>query len=291
MTAGGRGYLWQVTVTLLAVAIIAGGVFWLSQSSLLAVESIEVSGNQSLSDEQVMEVIGPYLYGQSLLKYSFDDAGDALREIPLVEHVDIKRDFPNTVRVDIREYHPVASYAGEEGTYFFLAGDGRVLATAAEPDPALPVLETGEACTAAVGDNMGCEDVRTGLLFITSVPVSLNQEFNMVEVSGGMIEASSPNGIQVRFGTMDEFAYKFEVLRQLIARSVAAGEQVIIDVSVPDRPVLRAKGQLQTEDDDGAEAAGDEEAVLEDGEGMPEDTGEPLVEEDYQDGTGEAWVE
>lgn len=289
MSDGSRGYFWPLMFALLAVAIIAGGVFWLSQSSLLAVESIEVVGNQSLSEEEVMEIVGPRLYGQSLLRYSFDDVGDALRELPVVEHVEIERDFPHTVRVDIREYRPAASYAVEGGPFMTLSGEGRVLATAEGPDAALPRLMTGETCRAEVGQELECDDAIAGLKFITSVPLNLNQEFVEVEVRSGIIDASTSSGIVVHFGTMDESAYKFEVLRQLIARSIAAGEQVVIDVSVPDRPVLRAIGQpSQQEQVPGDESGG---AAADAAAAGQEEVEEPLVDEGYLLETEEAWVE
>lgn len=235
-----RSYLWPLTLTLLVAALAGGLVFWLSQSSLLAIENIEISGNHVLSDEQVQEIIGPRLQGQSLLKLSYDDATFELRELPFVKAVEIRRDFPHTLHVEVFEYRPVTCYTAD-GRSFFLSDDARVLSIIEQPDTSLPVLSTAEPCAAELGGHMDCADVRTGIDFLISVPVNLNQEFTRVMVSNGVIDAATLTGVEVHFGTLDNHAYKFDVLRQLIARTIAAGEQVIIDLSVPDRPVTRNK--------------------------------------------------
>lgn len=239
-SAAGRSYFWPLTFLMLALALAGGIIFWLSQSTLLTVENIEISGNHVLSDEQVQEIIGPRLQGQTLLKLSYDDATLALREMPFVKVVEIKRDFPHTLHVEIFEYRPVACYTGAVSSYF-LSDDGRVLSIIDEPDTSLPVLTTAEPCSAELGGRMDCDDVRTGIDFLISVPVNLNQEFTRVMVNNGIIDAATLSGVEIHFGTLDDHAYKFDVLRQLIARTVAAGERVIIDLSVPDRPVTRSK--------------------------------------------------
>lgn len=266
-SAARRSYFWPLTLLLLAMALAGGIIFWLSQSTLLAVENIEISGNHVLSDEQVQELIGPELRGQSLLKLSYDDATFALRDLPFVKAVEIKRDFPHTLHVEIFEYRPVACYTGADSSYF-LSDDGRVLSIIEQPDTSLPVLTTAEPCSAELGGHMDCADVQTGIDFLISVPVNLNQEFTRVMVSNGVIDAATLTGVEVHFGTLDDHAYKFDVLRQLIARTIAAGEQVIIDLSVPDRPVTRSKNApapATPPDEAAAEDAGEEAVTAPDG--------------------------
>lgn len=273
--ANGRNLFWPVTTLVLAVALLIGGFFWVSQSTLLAVEQIDISGNHSLSEEELMTVLEPRLKGRSLLQLSYNDTVEALKELPVVKDVEISRDFPHTLRVEIFEYRPVACYAGAGGDYF-LSDDGRVLTMTPDSDTKLPVLRTQEACAAEVGGRIECQDVMTGIDFLISVPVNLHQEFTNVSVLDGIIDASTLSGLEVHFGTMEEYAYKFEVLRQLIARSIAAGEQVIIDVSVPDRPVTRDKNTpgLDTPADTDADAP----AADSNGEVVPEEAYEPAAD-------------
>jgi hypothetical protein len=105
-----------------------------------------------------------------------------------------------------------------------------------------------------------------------------------------VIDASTLSGIEVHFGTMEEYAYKFEVLLQLVARAMATGEQVVIDVSVPDRPVIRSKDQpvvlAPEEEGDIFEAEIDEEL-----ETPLDEVEEIIFEEGYQQAVEEEWIE
>lgn len=231
--------LWQVLPVFLVMATAAGGLFWLSQSSLLAIEHIEVEGNRVIPTEEILDRTAPLLRGQSLLKPSFADAKNLLTGLPFAESVDIDRDFPRTVRIRIREHRPFVNLRSVDNRVFVLSSEGKVLMGADSPLADLPILSTKEACAAELGQTPGCPDVITGVGFLANIPVSFNQEFSEVMVSAEDISARTRAGVTVRFGSLDDYALKFEVLRQLLARTEGAGAKVIIDVSVPERPVTK----------------------------------------------------
>ena len=79
----------------------------------------------------------------------------------------------------------------------------------------------------------------TGVGLWVHTPVSFKYEFAAITVEHGDIRLSTTTGVGVHFGSLDNYGFKFEVLRQLLARSSAADVQVSIDVSVPERPVTR----------------------------------------------------
>lgn len=228
--------LWWVAFGLTIIGIAAGGVFWLSQSSLLTVENIEVEGNRVTQTETVLEISTPLLKGESLLLPSFGDIEAALLELPFVEEVELDRDFPDTVCIRIREYHAFVNLVNDSGA-LLLSSEGRVLQSLEAPAQNYPVLTTGEPCELEVGTQSECADVNTGVQFLADIPVNFNGGFVEVSVDGGDINARTSSGVDVHFGTIDDYGIKFEVLRQLLARSAAEGVRVKIDVSVPERPV------------------------------------------------------
>lgn len=222
----------------MVAALAAGGFFWLSQSSLLAVEEIEVTGNRTVSTEEILDRAGPWLRGQSLLKPSFGDAGNSLGEIPLIERADIERDFPHTIRIRIREHRPFVSLKAAENRVFILSVDGKALMGVDKPTTDLPVLSTKDACAAEPGFTPECPDVSAGISFLANIPVSFNQGFSETMVSAGDVTAKTRSGATVHFGSLDDYELKFEVLRQLLARTGGRGG-AFIDVSVPERPVTK----------------------------------------------------
>lgn len=231
--------LWRVAVVALPLAIVAGALFWVSQSSLLTIEDIEVEGNRAIPSETVMETAGPLLRGQSLLKPSFDDVRRALSANPYTQSVEIERDFPHAVRIRIREYRPFVNLGAADNRLFIMSAEGRTLAPLAAASPDYPVLSTKDPCAAEVGVTADCQDVNSGLWFLANIPVNFNLEFATVMVADGDINARTKTGILIHFGSLDEYGLKFEVMRQMMARAGAAGAIISLDVSVPQRPVTK----------------------------------------------------
>lgn len=231
-------WLWRVSVVVLIAGIGAGAFFWLSQSSLLAVEDIQVDGNLIIPSDKILEKAEPVLHGRSLLSFSFDDVGRILSQFPFTDSVEVERVFPHTIRLHIRERRPLVWLkTGEQ--YLLVSTEGKVLEQQPAPNPSYPLLTTKDACTADLGQQLECSDVRDGVQFLANIPVNFNQEVTDVSVADDDINAKTRSNAAIHFGTLDNYNLKFEVLRQLIARATASGETVSIDVSVPDRPVTR----------------------------------------------------
>lgn len=231
--------LWRAALLVLFLGIAAGSFFWLSQSGAFAIKEIDLEGNRVTGSEEIMDRAAPLLRGQSLLKPSFSDVESVVASLPYIEGVEVERDFPDRVRILVREHRPFLCLNAAAGKVLLLSADGKALAALERADPAYPALTTREPCEVDVGGKAACPDVLTGISFLANIPVSFNQEFAAVTVAGGDISARTRTNVNVRFGTLEEYGMKFEVLRQLIARSAGAGAQLTIDISVPDRPVTK----------------------------------------------------
>lgn len=231
-------YFWHVLTVLLVLALAGVTFFWLSQSSLLAIETIEIEGNRAISNEEILDRAGPFLDGESLLNLSFDDAERSLVTLPFVDGVEIKRDFPHTVHLRIREFRPFVNLMSGNGI-LIVAAEGRALTEAPSAAPQFTTLSTKEPCPVKIGEDVDCQDVHAGLWFLTNIPMSFDQEFAEVNVADGDINARTRRGINVHFGNLDEYYLKLEVLRRLLARAGTSGTDVFFDVSVPQRPVTR----------------------------------------------------
>ncbi len=239
--SSGSHWPWRLSVLLLLLAVCVAAFFWLSQSSLLAVEHIEVDGNSAAPTDQILSRAAPLLDGRSLLSLSFDGVDKVLKQNPFIAGVEIDRDFPHTIHLHIRERQPVAWLKSPNG-YLLLSSDGYFLAAAPAPGQDLPLLTVKDACNGAAGDRASCADVSTGINFLADIPENFDQEFTNVSVNSGDIDTRTKTNVNVHFGSLDSYSLKFEVLKQLIARAAAAGQAVSVDVSVPQRPVTKAGG-------------------------------------------------
>lgn len=231
--------LWLVLLGLLSAGIVGGTFFWLSQSEVLAIDDIVVDGNRVVTTAEIMDKAGPILRGKSLLAISFDNASRSLSEFPYVESIELNRDFPHTMNIHVREYRPFVNLAGEEGKFFMLTSNGRVLAALPAPDPKFPLLTTKEPCPAQTSGQVDCSDALAGFEFMNSIPSNFNQDIAEVGVVDGDVTMRTRSGVNVHFGALTDYGLKFEVLRQLLARTVSTGTTLTIDVSVVDRPVTK----------------------------------------------------
>lgn len=232
-------FVWKISLGLLAVAIAGAAFFVLSQSSVLAINDIVIDGNHVVTNEQIMQAAGPLLRGQSILRPPFDAVNSELTAQPYIEGVDFERDFPNTIIIHVREYRPLVMLRADGGKNFVLAPDGKVLAEQAAGGPALPVMATAKPCAAEIGKIADCEEAQTGTEFLANIPVSFNYQFAELSIADGDIRAKTSTGVNIHFGSLDEYGLKFEVMRQLLARASVAGVPMTIDVSVPARPVTK----------------------------------------------------
>lgn len=236
---GFSGWLWKAALVLLTAAVAVSGFFWLSQSGVFAIEEIIIEGNQTVATEEIMEKAGPLLNGRSLLDYSFSDAAGAAGSFTYIESVDFSRDFPHTIRMQVREHRPFVYLKAVDGKLFLLTDSAMVLEGVESPAAGWPLLITAEPCAVELARRADCADVLAGVEFLASVPVSFNERIVEVTVDDGAISFRTASGATVRFGSPGDADLKFEVARQLIARTVQGGAPVSIDVSVPDRPVTR----------------------------------------------------
>ncbi len=250
------------------IGIGAGAAFLLSQSQVMAVDEIVIDGNHIVASDAILEKAGPLLRGQSIVRPPFDSVTSELAGFSYIEGVDFERDYPNTIVIHIRERRPFVCLQTPAGKSYVIASDGMVLteldgSAAGGAAGGLTLLNTREPCDLQAGTYAGCDDVMTGIRFLANIPVSFNYEFAEITVDKGDIRARTKTGVGVHFGSLDDYGLKFEVLRQLLARSTTSGVQVTIDVTVPERPVTKEDAPPPPAATTTAETAVEEEAPAE----------------------------
>jgi cell division protein FtsQ len=113
---------------LLALLAIAGALV-LSRVAF-RVESIAITGNERVSDAEILAATGLSV-GDPLLWIGSGDLARALA-LPWIAQIDATRSLSGELRITIREREPAATVIGEAGRYVVAAG-GATLPGAAEP--------------------------------------------------------------------------------------------------------------------------------------------------------------
>lgn len=220
-----------IVVGLIAAALCGGYLFWLRDSSLVAVEEVTVSG--AGGSKGLESALVAAAREQTTLHVDAAALEEAVAFDPAVRGVSAETDFPHgmAITVDLRE--PVAYLRSER---LVLAADGVVLAEANDAPEQLPVLDLG-------GDDL----VRSGRAegnalslakAMGAAPQPLLAEVDSIEIDRehGVV-AELTGGVELRFGTKANADLKWKSAAAVIA-DAKLDTAAYIDLSVPERPVV-----------------------------------------------------
>lgn len=232
--SGRRRLRWVVVVgVLLAVVLGAAGAL---VSPALDVDRVQVDGVYRTSPEQVREAAGIDV-GAPLA--SIDEAGAAagVAALPWVADADVRRRWPGTVVVEVRERVPVAVAATASVGTAVVDGAGWVVEVrgeAAEPTGLLSL--EGVVAPEEVGRRLGTE-ADAVLAAAAAVPEGLADRLEQLRVGDGGPEAVLAGGAVARLPQGDALDEGYVALASVLAAADPACVATV-DVRVPDAPVL-----------------------------------------------------
>lgn len=110
---------WSLAVALVALPVVAVLNGWIA-GDRWPMRKLAVTGEFRQVDEQaVREAVLP-LVGNGFFAVDLDEVRDAVAQLPWVEHVDVRKRWPDRLEVSLSEHMPVARWAGDR----MLAEDG-----------------------------------------------------------------------------------------------------------------------------------------------------------------------
>jgi cell division septal protein FtsQ len=132
----GRRLLALVALIGLGVVLMLGWR-WLTAPERFPLQEVRVEGRpQKVGEAELSEALGPYL-NKGMLGLDLSGIRQAVEALPWVERAGVRRRWPNTLEIDIREHEPVARW----GEAALLSARGEVFAPAPASFPAdLPQL-------------------------------------------------------------------------------------------------------------------------------------------------------
>lgn len=216
LPGGRRG--WAVATAVVALLALLG---WLAVgTSLWGVRQVRVDGVEALTDEEVRQAAG-IVPETPLLRVRPDQVAERVRALPPVATVEVRRDWPDTVVIEVVEREPVAAVpAGDQ--HLLVDAEGVVVRAVAEPPVELPLV---------VLDRPGPEDpaTRAALTVLTALTPQLRADLETLTATDlDRITLSLYSGWTVVWGGPADSLDKARVATALLDR-----EGEIIDVSAP----------------------------------------------------------
>ena len=221
-----RWLAWRPVVASVLALLLTGGVVWLLFfSTVLAVAGVEVEGTSYLRSPQVVRVAGVPT-GAPLARVDLDAIARRVSTLPAVRDVEVTRQWPDRVQIEVTERVPVAVVERGE-TYRGLDADGVVFRDFDQRPGSLPLI--------TVGDGVEQEALREAAGVVTVLRADIARLVDHVEVETvDRIMLVLRDRRRVLWGNAEQAADKARVLEVLLDQKAQW-----YDVSVPGQPTTR----------------------------------------------------
>lgn len=209
----------------------AGYQFWLRESSLVAIEEVQVEGAGGPERKQIVAALTEAAAGMTTLHVREDELNAAVRGFPTVIGVDADPHFPHGLTISVRERAPVL-IARSGGETVPVAGDGTVLA-GVEVKAKLPVINVE-----ALSPDGRLEGSALALAQVAgAAPEPLRRLITDLRADGEGLEVTLRGDIPVRFGGAEGAAEAWAAAATVLA-DPSIENVVHVDVRVPERPAV-----------------------------------------------------
>lgn len=225
--------LWRrraLALAAVALVLVAGYYLWLRDSSLFAVDEVEVEG-ATHNREQVTEALERAAGEMTTLHIDDEALREAVAGFPTIATIKADADLPGTLRVTVTERLPVARVT-DGGEELAVSADGLVL-PGVEVDPrAQPPIEAG--VEAGRVDDEGADQAAIA----GAAPAELRERIDSIafDPERGGVVVSLEGAPELRFGDGSDPSEKWDAVVSVLSNP-ELGSPAYLDASVPERPV------------------------------------------------------
>ncbi|NLJ86652.1 MAG: FtsQ-type POTRA domain-containing protein, partial [Firmicutes bacterium] len=214
------------------------GLYGFFHSPLFTVQDIQAQGS-SYPVEKLASIAGIEM-GTSLLRVDVDHAMRRLEEEPIVSRAIVRRHLPDTVYIDVEEHVPVGIVPlGSE--FWGVAVDGTVLGRIDMNGISLPIITGADPASLVVG-RKNLAELILATSIIDALPAGVIDSVSEVNVSKrDGLRLISRELVEFHLGDPGRMTEKLQVVAAFLPRlhSLGSSAYVIVDVSSPERPVVR----------------------------------------------------
>lgn len=228
---------WPLLAAIAAVvALLVTGWFWVRDSSLVAVRTVEVSGVAGAPGSQgarVRAALEQAARSMTTLHVRHGALETAVAPYPLVKRIQVSADFPTTMRIHVVTNVAVGAVVVDERR-IPVTSDGTLLPGV--PAPArLPEIPLAQA---PAGERLTEPAAQAAVAALGAAPRALATRIaGIVTTPERGLEIQLAHGPLLRFGAGERLAAKWAAAAAVLADPEAAGA-TWIDVAAPERPAV-----------------------------------------------------
>lgn len=136
---------WRTMLPLLLFLLTLLSVFFVYQSKSFTVRHIQCVTDLGDCPDYVQAELNSHL-GESLFFSDFSQYGDEITRLaPFLARYELKKQFPDTIKISFFSAQPVYRYAEPDGRTWLVDSVGYVIGLATNTDGALPMVSAGKA--------------------------------------------------------------------------------------------------------------------------------------------------
>jgi cell division protein FtsQ len=229
-----------VGVVVVLVGAAVGAYMAARQTSLFALDRIQVSGAPRPVAAQIRATLEPYV-GRSLVRFDAADARRRLAAVSEIADARFDRDFPHTLKVRVRLERPVAVLR-RGGRAWLVSASARVLQELLKrPYPRLPRIWVPASTDVEVNATLSGVAAMGVAAVAPLRPAHLGATVRQVDTADGDLTLLLGSGTQLRLGDSGDIRLKLAIAKAILP---LAGHAAYVDVSVPERPVAGYNPQV-----------------------------------------------
>jgi cell division protein FtsQ len=218
---------WVLVVLAVALVLAVGYRFWLRDSSLVAVDKVEVTGLTTKDAPRVRAALASAAHSMTTLHVRRDVLDQAIAAYPVVKALEVHPDFPHGLAIRVIEYRPAAIAAGLP-----VAGDGTIL-RGIPVEGSLPKIEVRGGTH---GNRLTDPTALHAARIAGTAPAELRPKLELIEMrSQDGLVVQMRDGPELIFGDARRVRAKWIAATRVLADPEAEGASYI-DVRLPGRP-------------------------------------------------------
>ncbi len=229
---------WHIVQSLFFIFVFSLAVFFFLHSSVFSVKEIRVSGTKQLSPQEVV-ALADLKKGVNIFKTNLIKAKERIAVHPLVKQVEISREFPATIVIEITERKPIGLIP-DRGWFVVVSEDGAYLARVNNLSSInLPIITGVKTGSSGPGQKIADERLKTALDYLKATPLNIRAAVSEINVSDlNNIRMFTIDKAEVRFGDSARINEKIQLYQEVISQNYQSRIQYI-DISYKGNPVIK----------------------------------------------------
>ena len=229
--------------TIIFLAILALCALFLLNAPFLAISQIAVTGNGTVSDEEILSA-GGLAVGQNFFSLSGKKAHEGISKLPLIAQASITKNFPDKVTVTVRERISRAYVAMPSRNVFLLVDEeGYVLSALPAMTEELPLVSGVSFDSFMIGESLD-EYIDANFSRVIVFASLLNKYgldiVSKIDLSNSANVILSLGDVTVHFGQLTELDKKVQDLVSMVDR-LPEKANGLLDMSVSGQmPVFKS---------------------------------------------------